>query len=119
MSLAEDLSEERFLVHVAELRAAAPSLTPVGAGILVALHFGICRDSRTFARLFGIAHAIVLREVTELADGRGHIAILDRNARSQRSVYALTGTGRDLMARSVAAAPARAPDSRPAEMLQG
>ena len=96
---AEDLSEEEFLAEVAAVCAAAPSLTPMGASILLALHFGICGDTRTFARMFGISHALVLREATTLAEEHDLVAILDRNPRTQRSTLALTSASRSLMSR--------------------
>ena len=97
----EDLSEDRFLGYVAEVCSAAPSLTPMGASILLAVHFGICHDSRTFARLFEISHALVLREVTTLAEERNLVTILDRNPRTQRTSFALTGVAQVLLARTI------------------
>lgn len=66
----EEVTEERLLDLVGRLCAADPALSAVGAAILVALHLGIASDSRTFSRLFGIEHALVLREVTELSRAR-------------------------------------------------
>ncbi|AHB47900.1 hypothetical protein W911_05130 [Hyphomicrobium nitrativorans NL23] len=98
---AEDFSEERFLGHVAEVCTAEPSLTPMGASILLALHFGICHDSRTFSRLFEISHALVLREVTTLAEERNFVTVLDRNPRTQRTSFALTGIALFLLTRAI------------------
>ena len=92
----DEVSEEAFLASVAELCAAAPELSQIGAALLLALHLGICSDSRTFARLFGIEHALVLRDVTELADA-ALITIVDRNARTQRTTLALTGRAETLL----------------------
>lgn len=93
---AQDVSEEAFLAGVAELCAAAPSLSQVGAAILLALHLGICSDSRTFARLFGIEHALVLRAVTELTEAN-LLAVSDRNPRTQRTTFGLTSASKDLL----------------------
>jgi hypothetical protein len=93
------IPEEVFLDRVAWLCSAGEGLSPVGAGLLVALHLGICNDSRTFARLFGIAHALVLREVTELDEGHGFLHVVDRNARTQRTVITLTDTAAALLQR--------------------
>lgn len=87
--------EERFMALVADVCAADPRLTPVGAGLLAALHLGVCSDSRTFSRILGIAHALVLREVTALADG-GLLRIASRNDRTQRTGIALTDDGQRL-----------------------
>jgi len=86
---ARHVTEEAFLASVGELCASAPELSQIGAAILLALHLGICSDSRTFARLFGIEHALVLRGVTELTDAT-LVTIVDRNTRTQRTTLALT-----------------------------
>lgn len=99
-AVAQDISEDAFLDQVAHVRAVMPSLTSVGAGVLCALHFGICRDSRTFARLFGIAHALVLREVTALAEEHVLIELIDRNPRTQRTAFALTDAGLSVVTRA-------------------
>jgi hypothetical protein len=85
--------DERFMALVSDICAADPSLTPVGAGLLAALHLGVCSDSRSFSRILGIAHALVLREVTDLS-GRGLLSITSRNERTQRTAFALTADGR-------------------------
>ena len=94
---ASDISEDRFMAVVEEARFADPSLTPVGAGLLAALHLDVCRDSRTFSRLLDIAHALVLREIADLAD-RGVVAVVGRNARTQRTEISLTNSGEALFA---------------------
>jgi hypothetical protein len=85
-------SEELFMQLVADICAADRALTPVGAGLLAALHLGVCKDSRSFSRILGIAHALVLREVTDLA-ARGMLHIVGRNDRTQRTELALTEKG--------------------------
>ncbi|KWT70896.1 hypothetical protein APY04_0558 [Hyphomicrobium sulfonivorans] len=95
----EDISEERFLALVDELRAATPSLSPIGGGVLVALRLGISDDTRTFSRTLGIEHALVLREVTELAE-IGLLRIVDRKQRSQKASFALTDISTALLART-------------------
>lgn len=94
------LSEDEFLACVTTLCSLDASLSPLHAGVLLALHFEICRDSRTFARHFGIEHAIVLRAVTDLADDHGLLAIVDRNSRTQRTTLALTPASKNLLARA-------------------
>lgn len=76
----------------------ASALTPLCAGILVALDLGLARDSRTFARRFDIAHALVLRECTMLTEDLGLITIIRRDERTQRLFPELTEKGRALLA---------------------
>jgi hypothetical protein len=90
------VSEEQFLAAVEDACLADPSLTPLGAGLLSALHLDVCHDSRTFSRLLGIAHALVLREISDLADDRGLLEVVSRNERTQRTELTLTGLGRRL-----------------------
>ena len=87
-------SEEAFLQIVDNLRVQAPSLSALAAAILAALHLEICRDSRTFSRLFAIPHALVLREVTGLSgDAVRLVTIVGRNPRTQRTELALAAAG--------------------------
>ena len=86
------VSEEQFLDAVDNACLVDPSLTPVGAGLLAALHLNVCHDSRTFSRLLGIAHALVLREISDLTD-RGLVEVVSRSERTQRTELALTGSG--------------------------
>jgi hypothetical protein len=87
-------SEEAFLQIVDNLRVQAPSLSALAAAILAALHLEICRDSRTFARLFDIPHALVLREITTLSgDAVPRVTIVGRSHRSQRTELALAAAG--------------------------
>jgi hypothetical protein len=96
---APDISEEEFLGSVAELTAADPTLSAIGASVLLALHLGICADTRTFSRIFGIEHALVLREMTALSEAH-LVALLDRNPRTQRTILALTDASQALLARN-------------------
>ncbi|WP_212733785.1 hypothetical protein [Thalassospira povalilytica] len=82
-----------FLHLVERLMATQPELTPVQAGILVAAREDIARDSRTFARLFGMAHAIVLRELNALVQSGDLLTVTKRDARTLRTHY-LPTTGR-------------------------
>lgn len=97
-----DISEDKILAIVASIRFVDPAIAPVGAGLMTALHLDIAKDSRTFSRLFGIAHALVLREITALAEYH-LLTVVSRNARTQRTEIALTREGSDLMARALAA----------------
>ncbi|MDH2328088.1 hypothetical protein QCN27_14550 [Cereibacter sp. SYSU M97828] len=57
-------------------RHIANGLSPLAAGILSALDLGIAKDARSFARIFGVAHALVIRESGILAD-RGLLSRAD------------------------------------------
>jgi hypothetical protein len=80
---------ERFLALVAEVQAKDPELTSLQAGLFVAAELGIADDSRTFARLLGIAHALVLRELNVLAEN-GKLQIVRQDARTMRTYYAVS-----------------------------
>ncbi len=85
-------SEEQFMQMVSAVCAADASLTSLGAALVLALHTGIARDTRTFARKLGIEHALVLREVSGLSEA-GLLTVTARNARTQRTELALTAEG--------------------------
>lgn len=93
------ISEEQFLGAVASLCEAEAHLTQLGAGVLVALHHGIAGDSRSFARIFGVEHALVLREITALASEVAVITVVERNTKTNRTRYALAPRGEDLISR--------------------
>ncbi|WP_372353037.1 hypothetical protein [Pararhizobium sp. BT-229] len=93
--------EEDFLALVAAIRAEDATLSPLGAGIIAALSQGIADDSRTFARLFGIAHALVLREINLLSGPETPIEMIRRDARTQRTYLKLTVKGEALLARAL------------------
>lgn len=92
-------SEEDFLAVVEAIRRQDATLAPLGAGIIAAISRGIADDSRTFARLFGIAHALVLREINLLCGPEAPVEIVRRDARTQRTHLKLTVKGNMLMAR--------------------
>lgn len=86
-----------YMALVEALMAASERLAPLGAGILAALQLDIAADSRTFARLLGVAHALVLREVNIMGIDGGSIRILKRDPRTQRTRYALSPLGKNLI----------------------
>ncbi|RZK86850.1 MAG: hypothetical protein EOO66_21245 [Methylobacterium sp.] len=79
---------ETFLAVTDSVAALQPGLSTLEAGILAALHLDLARDSRSFARVFGLEHALVLRAVETLAGDAGLLALQDRNPRTQRTRYA-------------------------------
>lgn len=99
MTAAPDFTEGEYLALVEAIRAAAPDdLSPLAAGILAALHLEITAESRSFARLFGIAHALVLRALTELSEQHGLVEIVNRDTRTQRTSFVLSTRGTALLA---------------------
>lgn len=85
-----------FITLVEAIEAKDQHLSRLGAGILAALLLDGAHDSRAFSRLFDIEHALVLRELTELASEGGLLTILRRDERTQRSFYALSPAGEKL-----------------------
>ncbi|MEM9122034.1 MAG: hypothetical protein AAGB03_01825 [Pseudomonadota bacterium] len=79
------------------LEGSPGQLTPIGAGVLAAAHLGLARDSRSFARKLGLAHALVIRECVSLAEDLALLVIDDRSCRSQRVFYALSERGEALV----------------------
>lgn len=82
---------EQFMDLVARRCTAQPDLTPIQAGIIIAAEQNIARDSRTFARLLGLAHALVLREITTLCD-QNRLIITKQDARTLRTFYEMAGS---------------------------
>lgn len=80
--------DAEFFLHLVERTITKHSqLTPVQGAILVAAKQEIARDSRTFARLFGMAHAIVLRELNALVQSTDLLTVTRRDARTMRTHY--------------------------------
>ncbi|SFV25848.1 hypothetical protein [Hyphomicrobium facile] len=96
----DEITEETILEAVSALRSEEAALSPLGAAILAALHFGIAKDSRTFSRKFDIAHALALREITTLSDDLGLVTVVGRNPRTQRTELALSEQGLHLFSRA-------------------
>ncbi|KAB2676268.1 hypothetical protein F9K85_11365 [Brucella tritici] len=92
-----DEGEAEYMAFVDALMTASRSLTGLGAGIVAALALDIASDSRTFARLLGIAHALVLREISVLGQEHGYVRIRQRDPRTQRTRYELNAAGQRLV----------------------
>ncbi|HET6388437.1 hypothetical protein [Hyphomicrobium sp.] len=97
----DDITEEDFLKAVSALSSEEPAFSPLAAAILAALHFGIAKDSRTFSRKFDIAHALVLREVSALADDLALLVVTARNQKNQRTEFAPAEKALQLFARAL------------------
>jgi len=98
----DDRAAKHFMGLVGRLLVIGPpELSSVGAGLLVALRENITNDSRSFARLFGIDHKLVLREVALLKDSvEPLMRVESRDRRNQRMKLALTDAGHLLMRRA-------------------
>lgn len=99
---ASEITEDDFLEAVSAIRFVAPDLSPIGAAILAAIHFGIAKDSRAFSLKIGIEHALTLREITALSSPElGLLVVISRSERTQRAQIALTGKGEELISRAI------------------
>ncbi|MEM1288701.1 MAG: hypothetical protein AAGH60_10150 [Pseudomonadota bacterium] len=76
-------------------------LSPLGAGIMAAVHTGYCKDSQSFAKKLEVEHALVIRECVLLADEYKAIHVDRKNDRNQRLSYSLTDVGRQMLAEAV------------------
>ncbi|MCZ7450526.1 hypothetical protein O8B93_23355 [Agrobacterium rhizogenes] len=94
----EERSAAAFLAAVGKLQQSSPALTATGAAILLAIHKDIATDSRSIANRLGLAHALVLREITSLSPR--FLRVTKRDARTQRSFLEATGEGQALAASS-------------------
>ncbi|TBN08415.1 hypothetical protein EYC79_23115 [Agrobacterium cavarae] len=85
----EEDTATRFMAAVDELLQVAPAgLQPTGAALIVAVHIGLGSDSRSLSNKLGIAHALVLREISALSGTLLHI--VRREDRTQRTFVELT-----------------------------
>jgi hypothetical protein len=80
---------EHFLACVRRLIEVAPGLTPIQAGLVAAAALGIAHDSRTYAHRLGLSHALVLRELTALAEDGALLRIEKRDERTMRTHFGL------------------------------
>lgn len=84
--MGETTDADAFMAEVGRICGVYPELSALGGGILAAITLGITQDSRSFAKIFGIEHALVLREIQNLAEQR-FVHIMRRDERTQRCHY--------------------------------
>lgn len=84
---------------IAELRT---DLSMLEAGLLAGLHLKLASDSRSFARVFGVEHALVLRALDSLSGTTALVTLTDRDNRTQRTRYAPSETGEALLSSLIA-----------------
>ena len=95
--MSEAPNSELFMSRVeALLTRESPHISPLAAGIVVAVDLGIA-DSRSFSRALGVEHALVLREIAELSGPDGLITVTARNQKTLRTSLALSARGAALV----------------------
>jgi hypothetical protein len=95
--MSEAPDSDLFMSRVdALLIRASPQLSPLAAGIVVAIDMGIA-DSRSFARALDVEHALVLREITGISGPDGLIVVTGRQAKTLRTALALSDRGASLL----------------------
>jgi len=82
-----------YMAQVESACAADPRLSLLGGGILTGMALDLAHDSRGFAKIFGIEHALVLREVQELVD-LDRLIVTRRDERTHRCTYAAASPDR-------------------------
>lgn len=87
------MHEAEFMALVDALAVQSGKISRLSAAILAAAALEIASDSRSFARILGVAHALVLREIAALSADGGYIRIRQRDERTQRTKYDLTAAG--------------------------
>lgn len=93
--MSHDSSAERFMAMVDKMMETAPEgIDTTGAALLCAIHLEIGADSRSLSKKLGIAHALVLREITALSGA--YLSITKRDDRTQRTFVALLPSGEKL-----------------------
>lgn len=88
---------EAFVAMAERLARLDPRLSMLQAGLLAAVHLDIAHDSRSFARLLGIEHALVLREITALCGAGDLLAVTRRDERTMRTFFAPGAGGERLL----------------------
>ncbi|GLS45814.1 hypothetical protein [Methylobacterium brachythecii] len=87
---------ETFLAATDTIAALRFDLSQLEAGMLAGLSLEIASDTRSFARIFAIEHALVLRALEILVE-LGLLTVTSRHARTQRAHYEASEEGRLLL----------------------
>ena len=91
--------EEDLLATIEAIRRLDPRLSPLDGVILAAVTLDIADDTRSFARLFEVEHALVIRAAHELTEEGRWLDVVERQARTQRTKVAISEAGRARLAR--------------------
>ncbi|WP_313616976.1 hypothetical protein [Agrobacterium sp.] len=93
--MSDEGSAERFMAMVDKMMETAPDgVDATGAALLAAIHLGIGADSRSLSKKLGIAHALVLREITALSGT--YLTVTKRDDRTQRTFVTLSPSGEEM-----------------------
>lgn len=95
----QELEQETNLLEQAFYSAKGsglPFLSDMGAMILAASYLGVTHDSRSFARKFEQAHALVIREVSHLVDELKLLDSNDKSVKTSKVHYQLNNAGQAL-----------------------
>lgn len=98
----EDDASDDFMALTAAIAEKEPRLSSLAAGILASLSLRIADDTRSFARIFDIEHALVLRALNELDHAEPLVEITRRDGRTQRTFLRLSSKGIRLATESAA-----------------
>jgi len=98
--MGEEQSAAAFMAAVEQIvQGSSQALSSTGAAMLLAIiNMDIATDSRSIANRLGLAHALVLREISVLSPR--FVRVTKRDARTQRSWLEVTAEGQALAALS-------------------
>jgi len=84
------VSDDAFMAAVERILNIHPDLSTLQAAVVAADEMDIAHDSRSFARIFGVAHALVLREVSALDETGTLLKVTRREPRTMRTHYVVS-----------------------------
>ena len=90
--------EEDLLATIEAIRRLDSRLSPLDGVILAAVALDIADDTRSFARLFEVEHALVIRAAHDLTGDGRWLDVVERQARTQRTKVASSEAGRARLA---------------------
>ncbi|MGY5778524.1 hypothetical protein [Rhizobium sp. LEGMi135b] len=86
-----------FLDLIENLVQANKQLSGLQGALLVACALDIASDSRTFAKVFGVEHALALRELNMLIAAGEFALLTKRDPRTLRTHFKLTAIASEMM----------------------
>lgn len=84
------MSDDAFMAAVEQALQVYPDLSKLQAAVVAADGLDIAHDSRSFARIFGVAHALVLREISALDETGILLKVTRREPRTMRTHYVVS-----------------------------
>jgi hypothetical protein len=84
------VSDGAFMAAVEQVLQVYPDLSKLQAAVVAADEMDIAHDGRSFARIFGVAHALVLRQVNALDEAGALLRITKREPRTMRTHYVVS-----------------------------